>query len=263
MTTQTPQYATHDTFAIEGVISELKVALGRENLLAQIVPNYQTGSAITGLGEMLGGFHGQAAAAVSAALYDGEDSENFACLIGQQVMCGTFGGASKLPVGKKIKAVVSKQDDVLVAHGILSEDSGLAWVSHPWGSKAERRANFKIALWCFCFAMVCEIACELFLGVNPAMSTFETLAWMAVVTGALCFGVAFWTSGTMSAFADPGTDIFRKLGFADPEHVNLNSYKYGIVHIHELVHSPDMRANYANIHCYKKAIEDGKLKLAH
>lgn len=110
--------------------------------------------------------------------------------------------------------------------------------------------------------MVCEIACEFFLGVNPAMSTFETLAWMAVVTGGLCFGVAFWTSGTMNALADPATDIFRKLGFADPEDVNLNSYQYGIVHIHELLHSPDMRANYANIHCYKKAVEDGKLKLA-
>jgi hypothetical protein len=98
-----------ETFVIEGVITELQVAQGRENLLAQIAPRYQTSSAVTGLAEVLGDFHGQIAAAASVAMYDGEDTENFACLINQQVMCGTFGGASKLPVGKKVKAVVSKR----------------------------------------------------------------------------------------------------------------------------------------------------------
>ncbi|TWI49726.1 hypothetical protein IP92_00946 [Pseudoduganella flava] len=105
-------------------------------------------------------------------------------------------------------------------------------------------------------------ACTFFLGVNPRMSELETIGWGAVAAGALCFGLALSTGGTMKALADPATDIFRKLGFADPERVNLNSYQYGIVHIHELVHSPEMRANHANIHCYKKAIADGKLKLA-
>lgn len=255
--------STSETFVIEGDISELQVALGRENLLAQIAPHYQTGSAVTGIGAVLGGFHGQVAAAASVAMYDGEDTENFACLIGQQVMCGTFGGASKLPVGKKVKAVVSKQGDVLVARGILSEDMGLVWVSHAWGSKAERMANFKIAIWCFCFVMVCLAVSVYILGIKTGMSELETLGWGAVAAGVLCFGVALSAGRTMNALADPATDIFRKLGFADPEHVNLNSYQYGIVHVHERVHGPDIRANYANIHCYKKAIEDGKLKLAH
>jgi hypothetical protein len=66
----------------------------------------------------------------------------------------------------------------------------------------------------------------------------------------------------MNALADPATDIFCKLGFADPEHVNLNSYQYRNVHRRELLYSPDEHANYRNLHCYKKAIEDGKLKLA-
>jgi hypothetical protein len=143
MTQPVTQQDTGDTFVIEGVITELQVALGRENLLAQIDPRYRAGSAATGLGAALGGFHGQVAAAASVALYDGEDTENFVCLIDQQVMCGTFGGASKLPVGKKVKAVVSKHGDVLIARGILSEDAGWVWVPHAWGSKAERMANFK------------------------------------------------------------------------------------------------------------------------
>jgi hypothetical protein len=162
-----------ETFVIEGVITELQVAKGRENLPAQIVPCYRADMAVTSLGEVLGGFHGQIAAEASVAMSDSEDTENFACLIDQQVMCGTFGGASKLPVGKKVKAVVSKKGDTLVARAILSEDTGLVWVSHAWGCKAERMANFKIALWCLCFTIVCQISYEIFLSVKPWMSKLE------------------------------------------------------------------------------------------
>lgn len=262
MTKPSTQYNSSETFVIEGVITDLHVAPGRENLLASISPHYQTGSLAAGIGTALGGFHGQIAAAASVAMYDGEDTEHFACLIGQQVMCGTFAGASKLPVGKKVKAVVSKHDDVLVARGVLNEDTGLIWVTHAWGSKAEQKASFKLALWCFCFAMLCLAACTFVLGVDIGMTPLETLGWGAVAAGVLCFGVALSAGSTMDALADPATDIFRKLGFANPEHVDLNSYQYAIVHTHELVHSPETRANYGNVHCYKKAIEDGKLKLA-
>ncbi|GGY31183.1 hypothetical protein [Pseudoduganella albidiflava] len=251
-----------DTYVIEGVLTDLHVALGRENLLAQINPHYRAGSAAAGLGTAVGEFHGQVAAAASVAMYDGEDTENFACLIGQQVMCGTFGGASKLPVDKKVKAVVSRDGDVLIAHGILSEDMGLVWVRHAWGSKAERKANLKMAWGAFGFAMICEAACIYFFGVNPWMSELETLALGAVIAGVLCFGNALWSSGTMNALANPATDVFRKLGFADPECINLSSYQYGIVNFNEVANSSESSANYSNIHCYKKAIEDGKLELA-
>ncbi|WBS01224.1 hypothetical protein OU994_23425 [Pseudoduganella sp. SL102] len=251
-----------DTYVIEEVLTDLHVALGRENLLAQINPHYRAGSAAAGLGTALGGFHGQVAAAASVAMYDGEDTENFACLIGEEVMCGTFGGASKLPVGKKVKAVVSKRGDVLVAHGILNEDTGLVWVGHAWGRKAERMANFKLAFFCFCGVMLMVTAFTFFLNVYPGFSELETIALGAAAAAVLCFGNALLSSGTMNALADPATEVFRKLGFADPEHVNLNSYQYCIVHSYKVTHSTDMRANYASIHCYKKAIEDGKLKFA-
>ena len=262
MTTSIVQQHADDTFVIEGIISEVQVALDRENLLAQIAPHYQASSKVIGLGSVLGGFHGKVAAAASVALYDGEDTENFACMIDQQVMCGTFGGASRLPVGKRVKAVVSKCGDVLVARGILSEDTGLIWVSHAWGSRAERRANFKIAWWLFCFVMVCLTVSMYVLRIDTGMSGLETLGWGAVAAGVLCFGVALSTGGTMRALADPATDVFRKLGFANPERVNLNSYQYGIVHMHEMIRSQEATAQHANIHCYKKAIEDGKLELA-
>jgi hypothetical protein len=252
-----------ETFVIEGVITELQVALGKENLLAQIAPHYKIDSALTGLGEAISGFHGQVASAASVALYEGEDTEHFACLIGQQIMCGTFGGASKLPVGKLVKAVVSKHGDVLIARGILSEDMGFVWLPFAWGSKADRKVHFRIAWWTFCFVMVCLAFCMFVLEVDTGMSKLETLGWGVIAASMLCFGIALSSGRTTNALADPATDIFRKLGFADPENVNLNSYQYSIVYFDERIRSSDVRANFANIHCYKKAIEDGKLKMAH
>ena len=249
-------------FVVEGVISELQVALGKQNLLQQLDTHYKGKSALTGLGAIAGGMYGQVANAAMLAMYDGEYTENFLCLIDDQIMCGTFGGASKLPIGHKVKAVVRRQGNVFVAEGILSESMGLVWLSHAWGWKAERTANFKIAWWCFGFAMLCITLSIVFLGVNPADSKFETWLWGGLVAMILCFGMAYWNSSTMNTFADPATEVFRMLGFAEPEKINLNSYRYGIVHGHELLKSDEIDANHFNIHCHKKAIEDGKLKMA-
>lgn len=95
-----------EMFVIEGLISELQVAPGKENLLQQLDKHYKGQAALTGAGAIAGGMYGQAANAAMLSMYDGEDTENFLCLIDGQVMCGTFGGASKLPEGSKVRAVV-------------------------------------------------------------------------------------------------------------------------------------------------------------
>ncbi len=260
--TETALPLDDEMFVVEGVISDLQVAHGTENLLQRLDKLYKGKSALTGVGAVVGGMYGQVANAAMLAMYDGEDTENFLCRINDQIMCGTFGGASKLPAGERVKAIVQKQGDVLIAEGILSESTGLVWLNHAWGWKAERAANFKIAWWCFGFAMLGITLSILFLGVNPADSKLETWLWGGVSAMFLCFGMAFWNSSTMNSLADPATEVFHKLGFAEPEKVNLNSYRYGIVHGHELLHSDEINANHFNVHCYKKAIEDGKLKMA-
>ena len=254
--------ASPDRFVIEGLLTELQVSHGRQNLLAQIDKHYRSTSVITGAGAVVGDLYGQAAGAAAVALYDGEDTENFMCMIADQVVCGTFGGASKLPTGTPVRAVVQRQDNVLIAEGILSESEGLVWVGHAWGVKAERNANFKIATWCFCLTMVFIALSIIFVGVNPEWSEMETFGWGAVVAGILCFGMALWSSATMNALADPATHIFRLLGFSEPERINLNNYRYGIVHAHRLLHSDETNANHFNIHCYKQAVAEGKVRMA-
>lgn len=261
----TPATAPHydnEMFVVEGVISDLEVAQGTENLFQQLDVHYKGKSAVAGVGAVVGGMYGQVANAALLAMYDGEDTENFICKIGDQVVCGTFGGASKLPQGNKVKAVVQKQGDVLVAKGILSEDKGFVWLSHAWGWKAERATNFKMAWWAYAFGMICLILFGAISGDLSKDSFWDLVQISLISLAVICFGLAYWNSSTMNAFADPATEVFRKFGFANPEKVNLNSYRYGVVYIHELVQKDESDSKHFNIHCYKKAIEDGKLKMA-
>ena len=246
-------------FVVEGVISELHVSYGKQNLLQQLDKHYKGKSALTGLGAIAGDMYGQVANSAMLAMYDGEDTENFICLIDDQVLCGTFGGASKLPVGQKVKAVVLKQGDVLKAQGIISESMGLVWLSYPLGWKAERAANFKLAWWLFVWGIVGTL---LFSGIMLGYGTnnyWEAFKISFFGGGAILLVLAFWNSSTMNALADPATEVFRMLGFAEPEKVNLNSYRYGIVHFGKL---NERQAQHLSIHCYKKAVEDGKVKMA-
>ena len=248
-----------EPFVVEGVISELHVSYGKQNLLSQIDKHYKSKSALTGLGAIAGGMYGQVANSAMLAMYDGEDTENFICLIGEQVLCGSFGGASKLPVGQKVKAVALKQGDVLKVQGIISESMGLMWLNYSLGWKAERAANFKLAWWLFVWGIVGTL---LLSGIVVGYGTDDYWGLLKISFfggGAILLIMALWSSSSMNALADPATEVFRMLGFAEPEKINLNSYRYGIVHFREL---DEMDAKHLNIHCYKKAIEDGKVKMA-
>lgn len=265
---QTSTLPEEEPFLIEGKLTELHVELGKDNLLAKIDKHYRSKSVATGAAAAVGDLFGQASNAAMLAMYDGEDTQNFACLIDGQVMCGQFGGAEMLKEGSSIKAVVSRKGDVLYAHAVMSPSEGLVWVTHPWGSEAEAIANWKLALWCFCFAMFCISLCIVFLGTG-SWGMLETFGWAIVATAGLCFGMAIWANFDMQGLAGPSTDMFGLLGFANPERVNLNNYGIKVVSIRE--HLRDRTESepiqdlaeyqYRNVYCYQKAIDDGKLAL--
>lgn len=246
---------------IEGVISDLNVGRGKENLLIQINKRYRKGRVLTGLGSIVGELLDIASTNASQSMYDGEDTENFICLIDEKVVCGTFAGASKLPVGKIVRVVAEKLDGVYVAKGILSESEGFVWITHAWGSQAESIENYKIGWWCFVFQFVCIMLVTIFSG--PFSETFFWAMFTVSVVGGggICLVVALWTGSTMNIFGDPATEVFRILGFAEPERINLNWYQYAITRQEAVMNSTDRQANYRNIHDYKKAIADGKIKM--
>jgi phosphate/sulfate permease len=259
-------------FLLEGVLTELNVELGRQNLLASIDARYRDKAAATGVAAGAGDLFGQAASSAALTMYDGEDTQNFMCLIDGQPMCGQFGGAEWLKPGNRVKAVVTKHENVLCAHAIMDEHTGLLWITHPWGAKAEVATNWKIAWWCYLFQLLFITLGSVWLG-GWDTKTFEMLKISAIGGAALCFGMAFWTSRTMRSLADPSTEMFRLLGFADPASVNLNSYQESIVGRKTMRATQTSQAEEGpwtlgmaefrrrDVHNYKRAIEDGKVAL--
>ena len=263
MATPIPEQHVHDTFVIEDVITELHVAVGIEKLLARIAPHCQSSDAAAGRADLLSECRVRIRAALVAMGDDDDDTEKFACLVGHRVMCGSFAGASKLPVGKEIKAVVAKRDGVLVARALLSEDMGFIWANCVAGAKADRWAGFAMAFYLFCFSVVVQTVLIFFVDTVASMSRLDMLGWLIAITGAICVFIGLCESGTPDPRTDPATDIFRKLGFADPEYVSLYAYQYCTVYPSKGMPARDLTFEQGNIFCYKKAIEDGKLRLAH
>jgi hypothetical protein len=259
---------------IEGSITDINVEMGRENLLQKIDKRYRGKAVVAGAGAAAGDMFGQVAAAASVAMYEGEDTQNFMCLIDGQVVCGQFGGAQWLREGSRVKAVVTQEEGVLVARGILDEQQGLLWVGHPWGSKAEVIANWKIAFWGYLFGLFGVVIMILTMGIGDKNS------WDVVIVGLVIMALimvvmALWTGRDMKGLSDPSTQVFKLFGFDDPASVNLNKYNAHLVAMSDTLKPNRTQAEiedrsfldlaecqYRNVFNYKRAIDDGKLKLA-
>ncbi len=257
-------------FVVEGVLSELHVELGTQNLLERVLHHYRGSAGATGAAAAAGDLYGQLATAASLAMHDGEETQNFICLIDGHVVCGQFGGAQWLKSGQRVRAVVSDHDGALLAHGIVDPSSGLLWVGHPWGAEAERRANWKLALWGFVFSMVCW-ALFATLADTGSWSFWDTVGMGAASSAVICAVMALWAGRDMQALAAPSTEIFRLLGFADPARVNLNDYRIGVLALAAAARNADpifpevleqVGFQKRDVYSYRHAEQDGRLRIA-
>jgi hypothetical protein len=108
-------------FVLEGVVRELHVVDGRENLLQQINKHYRGESALTGTAAVAGDLFGQAANAAMLAIYDGENTQNFVCLVDGQVVCGQFAGAQLLKEGHRVRIAGERSGDVVGEGDVLGD----------------------------------------------------------------------------------------------------------------------------------------------
>lgn len=263
-----PSVDTDRTLVIEGTLSELHVELGVHNLFARIDMHYKAAAGLAGAGALAGDLFGQASSAASLAMYDGEDTQNFMCLLDGQVMCGQFAGAEWLKNGHRVRAVVERRDGVLYARGILDELAGLLWIDHPWGVAAEAKVNWRIARWAYLFSLACWSLAYLVANIN--MSYFESMLYAVPGGAVICFGVALWANHDMRAIAAPSTETFRLLGFERPETVNLNQYRISVVAISDHLKDVGKRKHEAlekssyqtrDVYCYQRAVADGAVAL--
>lgn len=258
-------------YLIKGILSELHYDLSKENLLERVQSHYKSQAIASSLGGAIADLFGQAASGAALAMYDGEDTQCFACLVDDQVVCGDFGGAELLKNGEYISAIVSKKHGVLYAHALMSPDRQLIWIKHPWGSIAEIFANLKIAGWSFLF--ICLLLSAFAWAFNSSPDEWlETIKLAILGGGGLVSILAFWSIKDMMNLSSPSTDFFHLLGFARPGHINLNKYLEHLVRIKDYdqdprnanTHSPDMDAapyQYKDVYNYGRAIVDGKVAM--
>ena len=214
--------ADSQPFLIEGKLTNLHWELGRENLLAKINEHYKRNAVITGVGAAVGDMFGQVANSAMLAMYDGEDTQNFMCLINDQPACGQFGGAEHLPEGENVKVVVSRREGVLYVHAVMDNARKIVWINHPWGGQAELWANVKLGLFCFLWV---NITFVIFWLIGGKEALWETMQMSLFGGGAICLLMTLWSFKDLSSTADSSTEYFRLLGFEKPSLVNLN-YPY-------------------------------------
>lgn len=261
------QQSEGDPFLVEGKLTNLHWELGSANLLAKVSEHYKRNAIVTGAGAAVGEMFGQVANAAMIAMYDGEDTQNFMCLIDDQVACGQFGGAEQLPEGGRIKAAVSRKDGVLYVHAAMDEAREIVWINHPWGMRAEMWANLKLALFAF---LVGNGSFAIFWMLSGKGSFWDTMKYSLFGGLVLCSVMAVWAFKDLKAIAGPSTEYFRLLGFADPESVNLNfPYHSAMRREHERKGEKIPNSwfsmseyQYRNVYSVKEAVAAGKAKLA-
>ena len=266
-----PDHTHEDLFVVEGTLTNLHFERGSANLLAKVDQHYKHQAVITATGAVVGELFGQVANAAMLAMYDGEETQNFVCLIGDQVVCGQFAGAQHFKEGNAVKAVVSKSKSgsVLYMHAALEETRGLIWTPHPCGTQAEIWSNIKLGLFGYISAM-------LFLGVVVfflCADTFEFLkviSWLGAAAACLVFVVVIWSIRDMRSISYPCNEYFGLLGFESPDRVDFSKVIARYVITNECLKAEVRRPpewdgasyyEYRDVYSVKAAIAAGKVRM--
>jgi hypothetical protein len=220
-------YEGEELFLVEGMLSEVQHAYTRVNLLEQIEKRAQAKNLATGVAAAVSGMHGVLANSAMLAMYDGEDMVNFAGLLGDQVICGTFQKADAFKNGDRIKAVVSNRGEVLSTHAVMRENDKMLFMplstmrgemAHFWSCMKHAR-NVCLFGWIFFFGMFT------FFILNSEKQKYFTnyifLFGLAFVIPLFMFPMEYWTFKSTRIAGERASAIFKVFGFPRPDDVDL------------------------------------------
>jgi hypothetical protein len=224
--TSVANYGGEDLFVVEGELQALQVARTTVNLLEQIEKNLPAMNLSSGVVGVVGGMHGMVANAAALALYDGEDVYNFAAVVGEHVVCGTFEHADQFKNGEAVKAVVSKREGVLYVHAIMQSQMQQFYM--PVGVFAGDRALLehcmKVAGGLTLFVWAVFGAIFLFLNSKqPSTREGAVIFAMFVLVGSplMAFPFEFWTYRSFRGTGGYAEAIFQAFGFPNPKRIDL------------------------------------------
>jgi hypothetical protein len=251
--TKSLNYEGEELFLVEGTLSEVQHAHTRVNLLEQIEKRALTKNLATGVAAAISGMHGVLASSAMLAMYDGEDMVNFAGLLGDLVICGTFQKADAFKDGDKIKAVVSKRGDVLSTHAVMRENDKMLFMplssvrgaeAHFWSCMKHAR-NVCLFGWIFFFGMF-----SFFIFNSEKQKNFTDyifLFFLAFFIPLFMFPMEYWTFKSTRFMGERASAIFKVFGFPRPDDVDL---------IHAIHYKfPEDNTGVNGVANYEKALE--------
>jgi hypothetical protein len=222
-------------YLIEGILAELQIARTTVNLLEKIESNVQAKSMVSGAAAVAGGMHGLVANSAAIALYDGEDTYNFAGLLDKQVVCGSFQHADKIQDGQHVKAVVSKRGEVLFTHAIMNARTNEFYMPLNVFSSSDGllRHCMRVAMWASVLGWIVLFGTcysqGLFDSIEPNVTDSKRITLAAaclLFPPVVMFPFELWTyfsmRGKRSAEGDSyGGAIFKVFGFPKPNKIDL------------------------------------------
>jgi hypothetical protein len=231
-TEQTPlSFQGEGLYLAEGVLTQLQIARTTVDLLGKIERNLHAKSIVSGTAAVLGGMYGVVANSAAIALYDGEDTFNFAGMLNDQVICGSFQHADKIRDGDQVRVVVSKRGEVLFTHAIMNARTQEFYMPLNVFSSSDGllRHCMRVAMWTTVFGWI------VFFGLAVMTGTFSDVdinyqkkvifaVIMFVTPPLIMFPFEYWTYHSMkgdSEEASYGGAIFEIFGFREPNKIDL------------------------------------------
>jgi hypothetical protein len=220
-------YEGEELLLVEGTLSEVQHAYTRVNLLEQIEKRAQAKNLAIGVAAAVSGMHGVLANSAMLAMYDGEDMVNFAGLLGEQVICGTFQKADTFKNGDKIKAVVSKRGEVLSTHAVMRENDKMLFMplSILRGDKAHFRSCMNVARnMCILGMIFFPLAYSLIAAYESINSFSEKdilILGFLFSMNLVIYPFEYWTYRSTRFMGERASAIFKVFGFPRPDDVDL------------------------------------------
>lgn len=255
---------TQERFEIlEGPLTDLHWARGTVNLLTQLQKHAKAKNTAIGAAAAATDLYGTVASSAMLVMYDGEDVENFTCRIGGNIVCGQFSGADHLKNGDHVKAVVTRQGNVYLAHAILRPADEVLWlpVGCSLGSNADLRGNLRIAKWLTMlgYVVLSIVGYYIFSSEPFTVDSLGLILMFLVIPPLLAFSVAFWVHKDTRPLAQRAEKIFEALGFPYPEDLNMPK---GLYFLQNANIDRNLSQNMLSMFYYKKAIDFEKQRRA-
>jgi len=256
------EFDNEDLFVLEGKIFEFQVAKSSHNLLAKIDEKLTAKNMAVGTAAALSDMHGILTNSLTLSLYDGEDLHNFAGMVKEQVVFGSFSIADKIKNEDSVRIVVSKRGDAFYVHSLtrITDDLLMLPLMVFCGDKAFFRSCMKVA-WRLCLLIWTFFVTSLYFLLDKSFYSSDDVPFVALlVIGVplLCFPFEYRTYKSMKYYGLYGSAIFRAYDLPRPDdldvrsgmmHYKDDSYGYGGINVRLAIENHKKKYNIGDDRC--------------